>query len=168
MTTPNLNTGHHGKSVLLSLVSNSKSEYEQLTEEDREELVRLYQESKSAESTAKRLNVTSRINGITATLKAIENEVIRIFSPLVFFFSIRYSFFQLANLKSRSGVEVLLHVTKGTTDLPIRGYSFATEGVSEILERVFKIDTQHFLTMMEGFAIQGLRGEQAHSFRTRA
>jgi hypothetical protein len=84
----NLNPGTQGKAVLLSLISDYKSEYEQLTEEDKEEIVQLYKESKAVECTAKRLNGSSQVNTVTATLTAIETEV---FLPAGLIFS--YSFF---------------------------------------------------------------------------
>jgi len=99
-----------------------------------------------------------------ATLKAIETEVFIDFYMLVYFF-IPIISLQLENLKSRSEIEALLYVTKEMTDLPLSGYSFTTEGVSDFLEHIFKIDTQHFLMMMEGFVIQGLQDSSTCYFR---
>ena len=48
------------------------------------------------------------------------------------------------------GAEVLLFATSGTSDLPMEGISFATKGVNQLLEQVFKLNTQDFLFKMQG------------------
>jgi hypothetical protein len=53
----------------------------------------------------------------------------------------------------------MLFITRGSTDTPLKAVSFATAGTDEFLESVFKIDEHNFLARMEGFAIQGLKGE---------
>jgi hypothetical protein len=65
---------------------------------------------------------------------------------------------QLNNLKTGAGVESMLFVSCGTTDLPMRGVAFATAGVENFLEGTMKIDTQDFLAKMEGFAVLGVQG----------
>ena len=52
----------------------------------------------------------------------------------------------------------MLFTTRGSTDLPLRGVSFATEGVENFLEGALKTDTQDFIGKMEGFAVQGVKG----------
>jgi hypothetical protein len=42
--------------------------------------------------------------------------------------------------------------------MPMKSVSFTTSGVENFLEGVMKIDTQDFLSKMEGFAIQGVVG----------
>ena len=62
----------------------------------------------------------------------------------------------------------MLFVSRGTTDLPLRGVVFTTPGVENFLEGTMKIDTQDFLAKMEGFAVQGIHGLKnsihAHAF----
>ena len=41
----------------------------------------------------------------------------------------------------------------------MEGISFATKGVTQLLEQVFKLDTQDFLFKMQGYALQGIVGE---------
>jgi hypothetical protein len=65
---------------------------------------------------------------------------------------------KLNNLKSRMGIETMLFVTHGSTDLPMNGVTFATVGVKNFLEVVMKTDPQDFLGKMEGFAVQGVKG----------
>lgn len=52
----------------------------------------------------------------------------------------------------------MLFSTRGTTDMSMKSVAFSTEGVENFLEGAMKIDTQHFLSKMEGFAIQGIKG----------
>jgi len=65
---------------------------------------------------------------------------------------------QLLNLRTRTGVEALLFITRGTTDTALRGISFAMEGVEGFLAQIYKIDVQDFTGKLEGYAVQGLRG----------
>ena len=64
----------------------------------------------------------------------------------------------VSTAKTRAGVESMLFVSRGTTDLPMRGVAFATAGVENFLEGTMKIDTQDFLAKMEGFAVLGVQG----------
>lgn len=68
------------------------------------------------------------------------------------------NFHQLHNLRSRTGVETLLYATRGTTDIPLQGFAFATEGVQNFVASVMGFDDQDFVTKMEGFAVQGMKG----------
>jgi hypothetical protein len=43
--------------------------------------------------------------------------------------------------------------------MPLRGIIFATEGVNDFMTSVMNIDDQDLVSKMEGFAIQGMRGE---------
>jgi len=65
---------------------------------------------------------------------------------------------QLSNLRSRTGVESLLFTAHGSTDLPLRGLVYETDGIENFLEGVMKMDTQDFVGKMEGFAVQGIKG----------
>jgi len=58
----------------------------------------------------------------------------------------------LDSLKDCTSVKTILFVCHGTTDLPLRGVSYATEGVDSVL----KIDNADFISKMESFAIQGI------------
>jgi hypothetical protein len=52
----------------------------------------------------------------------------------------------------------MLYATRGSTDLPLRGIAFATEGVEEFMPSVMNIDNQDLISKMEGFAVQGMKG----------
>lgn len=51
---------------------------------------------------------------------------------------------------------------RGSTDLPLRGVTFATEGVQQFMGSVMGIDSQDLVSKMEGFAVQGIRGLFLH------
>ncbi|KAG1786002.1 hypothetical protein EV424DRAFT_1306164, partial [Suillus variegatus] len=50
------------------------------------------------------------------------------------------------------------YTTCGSTDLPLHGIAFATEGVNEFMGSVMNIDDQDLVSKMEGFAVQGMKG----------
>jgi hypothetical protein len=52
----------------------------------------------------------------------------------------------------------MLYTTHGSTDLPLRSITFATEGVQDFMQSVMGIDNQDLLGKMEGFAVQGVKG----------
>ncbi|RDB19669.1 hypothetical protein Hypma_013284 [Hypsizygus marmoreus] len=131
-------SARNGKEVLQNLVQNHQDEYNALTTEERKVLIREFDEHKATKATGRRISVKAKINDVTQTLAAVENE--------------------LNNLKSRTGVETMLFTTRGTTDMPMNGIAFATEGVENFLEGTLKTDTQDFLGKMEGFAVAGVKG----------
>lgn len=49
-----------------------------------------------------------------------------------------------------------MYMTRGTTDLPLHGVTFVTEGMQEFMESVMGIDNQDLVSKLEGFAIQGM------------
>jgi hypothetical protein len=120
------------------------------------DLVCTFEEYKATKAQAFRISTKARINDITQTLSAVENEVLSRPSICADFGT---HFQQLNNLKLHAGVETMLFTTRGTTDLPLTGVAFATEGVDNFLEGAMKTDTQHFLGKMEGFAVQGVQGQ---------
>ena len=63
------------------------------------------------------------------------------------------------SLKDRTGVEIILFVCRGTTDLPLCSVSYATKGVEHLIDSVLKINNADFISKMEGFAIQGIRSK---------
>ena len=62
-------------------MSERKAEYKKLTKEEREKMVCLFEESKATQTTARRIKMVSRINDISATMLAIENEVPSLLDP---------------------------------------------------------------------------------------
>ncbi|KAI5994435.1 hypothetical protein EDD15DRAFT_2165994 [Pisolithus albus] len=127
-----------GKNTLLDLVRESRTEYHELSAEDKNRLIEEFSEFREAKAIGVRVTTKSKINDITHTLKAVENE--------------------LHNLKSRTGVETVLYATRGTTDLPLRGVAFATDGIADFMGSVMGIDTQDLVSKLEGFAVQGIKG----------
>ena len=67
--------GTHGKFVLQSLIADYKTEYEDLTPEEREVLIRAFEENRSNIATAKRISVKAQVNDVSSTLVFIETEV---------------------------------------------------------------------------------------------
>jgi hypothetical protein len=65
---------------------------------------------------------------------------------------------QLLNLRSRTGAEAMVFLTRGTTDMAMRSIYFASPGVHSFMGGVMKIDPQDFLSKLEGFALQGVAG----------
>ena len=57
------------------------------------------------------------------------------------------------NLKLHMGTETMLFMTHRSTNLPMKGVTFATAGVENFWEAVMKTDPQDFLEKMEGFAV---------------
>ncbi|KIJ59025.1 hypothetical protein HYDPIDRAFT_171016 [Hydnomerulius pinastri MD-312] len=66
---------------------------------------------------------------------------------------------KLENLHCRTGTETVLYTTRGSTDIPLSGVTFATEGVQDFMGTVMGIDNQDMVNKMEGFAIQGIKEE---------
>ncbi|KAG1791817.1 uncharacterized protein HD556DRAFT_1432770 [Suillus plorans] len=131
--------GATGKTVLQDLVRDeNRTEYRSLTDDEKAQLLQEYQEHRETKATGIRISTKSKVNDVTQTLKAVENE--------------------LSNLKMRTGAETILYTTRCSTDLPLRGISFATEGVDEFMSSVMNIDNQDLVSKMEGFAVQGMKG----------
>lgn len=63
------------------------------------------------------------------------------------------------NLKARTGIETILYATRGSTDLPLQGITFNTEGVDNFMESVIGVSAEDFVGKMEGFAVQGVQGD---------
>lgn len=68
-------SGASGKEVLINLIADHKKAYEKLTDEEREQLIRLFEESKSTAATSMRLSPKAKINDVWSTLTCIETEV---------------------------------------------------------------------------------------------
>jgi hypothetical protein len=68
-------TGDQGRRALEQLVREHKAEYYTLSKEEQQDLVKEYAEQKLTKMTGFRTSTKSKINDITQTLKAVENEV---------------------------------------------------------------------------------------------
>ncbi|KAG1718187.1 hypothetical protein EDB19DRAFT_1838510 [Suillus lakei] len=128
-----------GKDALRLLVRNHKDEYHSLTQEQQQELLQEFTDQKETKISGVCISMRSKINDITQTLKAVENE--------------------LNSLNSHTSAKIMLYMTHGTTDLPLCALTFTTPGVNHFMDSVMGIDTQDFISKMEGFAIQGIKGE---------
>ncbi|KAG1733155.1 hypothetical protein EDB19DRAFT_1831088 [Suillus lakei] len=118
-----------GKAALQSLVHNHKDEYHVLSKEEQDELLREFAESKETKTTGLRISVKSKVNDITSTLQAVENE--------------------LNSLKYHTGAETILYTI----------VTFATEGIQQFMDSMMGIDSQDLVSKMEGFVVQGIREE---------
>ncbi|KAG2114527.1 hypothetical protein DEU56DRAFT_748933 [Suillus clintonianus] len=130
----NQENGATGKDVLQELVKSHRAEYQELTDDEKAAILLEYSEHKETQATGIRISTKSKVNDVTQTLKALNN------------------------LRSRTGAEAILYTTRGSTDLPLRGVAFATEGVDEFMSSVMNIDNQDLISKMEGFAVQGMKG----------
>ncbi|KAG1778325.1 hypothetical protein EV702DRAFT_1196329 [Suillus placidus] len=126
-----------GKAVLQDLLHNYGDEYHELSQDEKDRLVQEYDENREHKTKGVRTSSKLKINDVTQTLKAIENE--------------------LTKLWCRTGVETIFYTTRGSTDLALRGIIFATEGVDNFMESTMNIDNQDLVSKMEGYAIQGMR-----------
>lgn len=68
--------GATGKAVLQELVKDkeNRAEYRQLTEDEKTSLLAEYAEHKETKSSGIRISVKAKVNDVTQTLKAVENE----------------------------------------------------------------------------------------------
>ncbi|KIJ58419.1 hypothetical protein HYDPIDRAFT_75130, partial [Hydnomerulius pinastri MD-312] len=130
--------GNLGKGALLSLVQESREEYHGLSDEERTNLLNEYMDHRGMKTFGLRATAKLKVNDVTQTLKAVENELI--------------------GLQCRTGAETILYTTRGSTDLPLRGVAFATEGVENFMGTVMRVDNQDLVSKMEGFAVQGMKG----------
>ncbi|KAG2056747.1 hypothetical protein BDR06DRAFT_981177 [Suillus hirtellus] len=132
------------KGVLQDLLHNYSDKYRELSQDEKDHLVEEYEENKLLKSTGIRISMKSKINDVTQTLKAIENE--------------------LNSLKCCTSTGTILYMVRGSTDIPLCGIIFATKGVNDFMVSVMNIDDQHLVSKMEGFAIQGMQGA-AHNYK---
>ncbi|KAG2751292.1 hypothetical protein P692DRAFT_20817536 [Suillus brevipes Sb2] len=102
------------------------------------DLLKEYADQRWSKKTGVRISTKSKIVNITQTLKAIEDK--------------------LNSLNYHTSAETILYTTHGSTDLPLRGITFATRGVQHFMHAVMNIDNQYLLSKMEGFAVQGVKG----------
>ncbi|KAG2136554.1 uncharacterized protein EDB93DRAFT_1253850 [Suillus bovinus] len=138
--------GATGKAVLQDLIRDeNRDEYCNLTDDEKAQLLQEYREHKETKTTSIRISTKSKVNNVTQTLKAVENE--------------------LKNLRMRTGAESILYTTHGSTDLPLHGITFATEGVHEFMGSVMNIDDQDLVSKMEGFAVQGMKEAITHDLK---
>jgi hypothetical protein len=121
---------------------------------EKESLVKEYNEYLVDKKVGTRMMTQGKISDVTQTLKAVEEEVYCESDD-----NAMLMFIKLLNLKSHTGIETLLYATRGSTDLPLRGVAFETEGVKDFMGTVVGMDTLDFVSKMEGFAVQGVRGE---------
>jgi hypothetical protein len=75
--------GATGKDVLQELVKDHRAEYQDLTLDEKAELLLEYGEHKETQATGIRISTKSKVNDVTQTLKAVENEVS---PPWIFYF----------------------------------------------------------------------------------
>ncbi|KAG2122417.1 hypothetical protein BD769DRAFT_1319439, partial [Suillus cothurnatus] len=134
----NKDNGTTGKDVLQEIVKDHREEYQNLTEEEKTQILLEYGEYKEMKTTGVRISTKSKIIDITSTLKADKSE--------------------LNNLRSRTGTESMFYATRGSTDLPLCGVIFTTDSVEEFMPSMMNIDNQDLISKMEGFAVQGMKG----------
>ncbi|KAG1887718.1 hypothetical protein F4604DRAFT_1570639, partial [Suillus subluteus] len=127
-----------GRAALQSLVRDHKEAYHALSKEEREDLLEEFTEYRDTRTKGLHISTKSKVTDFTQTLKAAENELI--------------------SLRCHTGAESILFTTRGLTDLPLRRITFTSEGVEKFMGSVMGIDNQDFVSKMEGFAVQGIKG----------
>ncbi|KAG1723941.1 hypothetical protein EDB19DRAFT_1834401 [Suillus lakei] len=130
--------GLSGKAILQDLVQENCTEYHELDDDTKVSILKEYEEFKAMKTTSTRISTKSKVNNVTQTLKAVENE--------------------LNSLRSRTGAEMILYMMCSSTDLPLHGVAFATHGVENFMESVMNVDNQDLVGKMEGFAMSGICG----------
>ncbi|KAG1735557.1 hypothetical protein EDB19DRAFT_1830226 [Suillus lakei] len=128
-----------GKAILWDLVQENHTEYHELSDNAKASLLKEYEEHKAVKTTGTHISTKSKVNDVTQTLKAIENE--------------------LNSLRCWTGTETILYTTHGSTDLPLCGIAFATEGVQDFMESIMNLDNQDLISKMEGFTMSGMHEE---------
>ncbi|KAG1867720.1 hypothetical protein F4604DRAFT_1584954 [Suillus subluteus] len=129
---------NQGRGALKSLVQEHQDEYLRLSIDEQDNILAEYADWKKTKVTGLRVSMKSKVNNISQTLKAVQNE--------------------LHSLKYRTGAETIMYTMRGSTDLPLRGVTFATEGVQHFMGSVMGIKNQDLISKMEGFAVQGMKG----------
>ncbi|KAH7918192.1 hypothetical protein BV22DRAFT_1024987 [Leucogyrophana mollusca] len=162
----NHNIGGSGKDVLPMLVWDLSAEYAVLSQEERDAITEEYKQYKDTKILGRCISTKSRINNVTHTVKAVEQHISPPPSPCTTPHSV-LNILQLNSLNSHTGVESILFITHGSTDLPLRPIGFATHGVKEFMPTVMGMDTQDSITKMEGFAVQGIKGRAAKNHQQR-
>ncbi|TFK67057.1 hypothetical protein BDN72DRAFT_899278 [Pluteus cervinus] len=127
-----------GRSFLPHLVQQERENYKKLTPEEKQQLIEKHTQRRSVEATTRRVSGHTRAIDVASTMKHARE----VFS----------------NLQSRTGVEILVYAVPGTTDLPIKGSVWSTDGAKNFMEGTMKIDEQDLLGKMEGHAINGVYG----------
>ncbi|KAG1895392.1 uncharacterized protein F5891DRAFT_1130659 [Suillus fuscotomentosus] len=126
-----------GKAALQSFVCDNKDEYFALSKEEQDKLLTEFVEFKETKTTSVYTSMKLKINDVMHTLKVVENE--------------------LNSLHCHMGTETILYTTHGSTDLPLCGLVFATEGIKNFMGTVMGVDNQDLVNKMEGFAVQGMK-----------
>ncbi|KAG1882851.1 uncharacterized protein F5891DRAFT_989359 [Suillus fuscotomentosus] len=106
----------------------------QSVDKENNSLLKEYGEHKATKTNRAYISTKSKINDVTQTIKAIENEILR----------------------CQTGTETILYTMHSSTDLSLCGITFAMEGVDNFMESVMNVDNQEFVSKMEGFAFHGI------------
>ncbi|KAG1782890.1 hypothetical protein EV702DRAFT_932728, partial [Suillus placidus] len=142
--------GNQGRGTLKSLVHEHRDEYLRLSKDKQDDILAEYADWKKTKATGLHVSTKSKVNDITQTLKAVENEVR---PPFILTYKLTDTY-----LNCHTGTETILYTMRGSMDLPLRGVAFATEGVQHFMGSVMGVDNQNLVSKMEGFAVQGMKG----------
>ncbi|KDQ48931.1 hypothetical protein JAAARDRAFT_144191 [Jaapia argillacea MUCL 33604] len=136
-----------GRGALADITQNHefRQQYEATSPEERESYVKELERHKATNAKAQRVSTRSKTNDVIHTVAVIEDE--------------------LVNLGLRTGVESMLVVVKGTTNMTTKPRMFTTERIENFLAGTLKIDPGEFVTRMEGCALGGLKGAANHKNR---
>jgi hypothetical protein len=140
------------------MICTYQAEYDSLTAHQKDELVWAFDEHKATKVCGLQISNKSKVNDVTHTLKAIENEVhIYIFKIYVFELTCNHPYSCVTSNLTWEW-RPCCSPQHGSTDFSLCGVSFATKGVENFFENALKTVKQDFIGEMKGFAIQGVKG----------
>ncbi|KDQ49652.1 hypothetical protein JAAARDRAFT_143106 [Jaapia argillacea MUCL 33604] len=136
-----------GRGVLTDITQDPdfRTRYEATSQEERESYIAELEQHKATNAKAQRISTRSKTNDVVHTVAAIEDE--------------------LVNLGLHTGIEAMLVVVKGSTNMTTKPRMFTTERIENFLAGTLKIDPGDFVTRMEGCALGGLKGAANHKHR---
>ncbi|TFK59789.1 hypothetical protein BDN72DRAFT_864871 [Pluteus cervinus] len=137
-----------GRDYLVKLVKEERDAYLLLTPEEKQVLVDAHMQEKTKENTTRRISGRKRARDATTTLNAMHHECV--------------------NLQSQTGVEVMVYAVPGTTDVPLKGVTWATGGITTFMDGTMRVDSQDLLGRMEGHVMHGYAGASQNHAQRRA
>jgi len=138
------------------LVHQAAEEYQKLTEGERQEYLREYNEHEDVKEKGEWISNWSKSNDVAQTTRVVGHEVRE---PRESMITGYLPVQQLQALHLRTGIEAVCHVVRGGSDFTFPPITFRTEGIASFLQQVYNIDEQDFVAKLEGYAVHGLRGK---------
>ena len=132
-------------------------EYHKLTEEEKQEYLREYNEHEDTKQKGEWISNWSKSNNVAHTTHGVGHEVKQ---PTQIIITSCLPIQQLQALHLRTGIKAMCHVIRGGSDFTFPPITFWTDGIASFLQQVYNIDEQDFVAKLEGYAVHGLRGKE--------